>query len=105
MVDGEGMEAGGAAEGAAQSGMEGGAGGAWFTGLDSDTKGWLENKGWSGERALPEVIKAHRNLESLVGRDKLPLPKDEHDTEGWNRVYEKLGRPARWEDYGIEPGE
>jgi hypothetical protein len=77
----------------------------WFSGLDRDTQGWLENKGWSGDKSLPEVIKAHRSLESLVGRDKLPLPKDERDVEGWNRVYDKLGRPASWKEYGIEAGE
>jgi hypothetical protein len=98
VATGAGTGAGAAANGAVAA--------PWFGGLDNETQGWLENRGWKNpegvDKVLPDILKSHRNLETLVGRDKLPVPKDDADVTGWDAVYNKLGRPGKWEDYGIK---
>lgn len=49
----------------------------------------------------PEVlIKSHVNLESKLGRDKIPVPTTD---EEWSEAYAKLGRPAGPEGYTYQP--
>ena len=55
-----------------------------------ENKGLAELKAWN---TADNMLDSHRNLEKLVGVDKLPLPKNEADKEGWDRVYTRLGRP------------
>lgn len=47
------------------------------------------------------LAKSYVHAQKLVGRDKLPLPKDETDELGWNEVYSRLGRPEKAEDYQL----
>jgi hypothetical protein len=88
---------GGTTTGATTTGAEGTATTAttekpsWIDTLDDpELKGWAQNKGY---REVKDLATAHRGLEGLLSREKLPLPKDEADAEGWNRVYSALGRP------------
>lgn len=82
--------------------------GSWYDSIqDSDLKGYLQNKGWKDPS---ELAVGYRNLEKLVGSEKVPLPKGADDKEGWNRVYDALGRPKSAEEYklaaeGQEPTE
>lgn len=72
----------------------------WFEGVaDPDLKGWLENKNYESPEAMAA---AHRGLEKLLGSEKVPLPKDDADSEGWDRVYKAIGRPDAPEGYGLE---
>jgi len=72
----------------------------WFKGVaDPELKGWLENKNYESPEAMAA---AHRGLEKLLGSEKVPLPKDDADTEGWDRVYKAMGRPDAPEGYGLE---
>ena len=48
-----------------------------------------------------EVVGLYRNLEKLLGGEKLPMPKGEADVEGWNRVYKAIGRPETPEGYKL----
>jgi hypothetical protein len=76
------------------------AGKAWFEGVaDPELKGWLENKNYESPEAMAA---AHRGLEKLLGSEKVPLPKDDADSEGWDRVYKAIGRPDAPEGYGLE---
>ena len=71
----------------------------WLQGVgDAELREFIQNKGWNdpGEMAL-----GYRNLEKLVGGEKVPLPKGDTDNEGWERVYKALGRPAKPEDYQL----
>jgi hypothetical protein len=89
---------GGASAAAAQGGSD------WTAGLNDELKGFVQNKSWKGAH---EALESYRNLEKLIGapQDKLiKLPSDD-DTAGWDNVYGRLGRPARPEDYGIQPPE
>lgn len=75
------------------------------------TPPWYQMEGMAPEQAtqLGEVVKAkgwkhpaeallsYTNLEKLMGADKagrtILAPKDAEDAEGWNAIYDRLGRP------------
>jgi hypothetical protein len=71
----------------------------WGAHAKDEDLGWLQTKGYKEPK---DLIKAARSFESTIGLEKLPLPKDEKDTEGWNRVYKRLGMPEKPEDYKLE---
>jgi hypothetical protein len=100
MMEGE-IEGGAAATVEAASGEAGGAG--WFEGLDGETQGWLANKGWTADGGLTQMVRAHRQLESMMGRDKVVWPKDAQDKAAWSEIHRRMGVPSRWEDYGLAP--
>jgi hypothetical protein len=73
--------------------------GNWYDAIeDNDLKGYAQNKGWKDP---VEVLNGYRNLEKLVGSEKLPMPKGAEDKEGWARVYDSLGRPKTAEEYKL----
>ena len=62
-------------------------------------------------RALPSLQKldseealarSYVNLEKMLGQDKVPVPRDEQDTEAWDRLYKAAGRPDKADDYKYE---
>jgi hypothetical protein len=65
---------------------------------DAELREFIQNKGWNDPG---EMAQGYRNLEKLVGGEKVPLPKGDTDNEGWERVYKALGRPAKPEDYQL----
>lgn len=100
---------GGTGDGGAQGGAQ-----SWYGGLDGEAQGWLQSKGWAtanGQaptelaKVLPDIIKSHRNLESLNGREKLAKPKDLNDVAAYDAIFKALGRPDKPEGYGFKPGE
>lgn len=48
------------------------------------------------------MLGSYRNLEKLLGSEKLPLPRDDNDREGHERVYKALGRPDTPDGYGLK---
>lgn len=77
----------------------------WTAGLDDDTKGYVQNKGFKDPT---EVLKSYRNFEKLMGvpQDRiLKLPEKAEDSEAWNSIYHKLGRPEKPEEYKFSVGE
>ncbi len=103
---GGGGAAGGAGAGGGDAGA--GAGGAakpWFDGLDAETLGHWDNKGWKKDdpKALAgELHKAWKAAEKFVGvpaDQVLRLPKDQNDEAGWAGVRERLGMPKEAKDY------
>jgi hypothetical protein len=101
MMDGE-AESGVAVDAVDSAGGAQG-GEAWFAGLDGDTQGWLENKGWTADGGLTQMVRAHRGLESMIGRDKVVWPKDAQDKTAWAEIHRRMGVPSTWEDYGLVP--
>ncbi|GAB2176733.1 hypothetical protein [Dongia sp. agr-C8] len=82
----------------------GASGESWFANFDGDTQGWLENKGWTAaEDGLAQMVRAHRSLESMMGRDKVVWPKDAQDKTAWAEIHRRMGVPSSWEDYGLVP--
>lgn len=68
-----------------------------FSGLDEDTKAYAENKGWAG---APDIINSYKNLEKMVG-GRLSIP-EEDDPDGWNDLYNRLGRPESHDQYELD---
>ena len=60
-----------------------------FQGYDDNAEGF--NKAATG----------YANLEKLLGHEKVPIPKDDKDVEGWNRLSKALGVPDKAEAYGL----
>lgn len=76
------------------------AAGSWYDAIeDGDLKGYVQNKGWKDP---VELANGYRNLEKLLGGEKVPLPKGAEDKEGWSRVYDALGRPKTADEYGLQ---
>lgn len=75
------------------------AAGNWYDNInDGDLKGYVQNKGWKDPS---ELAVGYRNLEKLLGGEKIPMPKGADDAEGWSRVYDQLGRPKSADDYKL----
>jgi hypothetical protein len=69
----------------------------WTEDLSDAQRALLETKGWKAPGA---VLDSYSHLEKLIGRDKIAIPKD-GDSEAWDAVFERLGRPRSAEDYEI----
>jgi hypothetical protein len=50
---------------------------------------------------LNKALESHANLEKLLGHEKVPIPKDVNDVEGWNRFSKAMGIPDKAEGYGL----
>jgi hypothetical protein len=50
---------------------------------------------------LNKALESHANLEKLLGHEKVPLPKDEKDVEGWARLNKALGVPENPDGYKL----
>lgn len=77
----------------------------WLNGADETTVGYVQNKGWTDPR---QVLDGYRNLEKLLGADKannaVIIPKSIEDADGWNSLYDRLGRPSDPNGYGLKTG-
>lgn len=75
------------------------AAGSWYDSIeDGDLKGYVQNKGWKDP---VELANGYRNLEKLLGSEKIPMPKGAEDKDGWGRVYDALGRPKSADEYAL----
>lgn len=67
----------------------------------SDRPQWAPEKFWdaqSKQLKAEEMAKAYTNLEHMLGKEKVPVPQDENDEEGWQRWYDAV-RPETPEAY------
>tara|TARA_R110000796_G_scaffold154399_2_gene271064 strand:- start:1887 stop:2720 length:834 start_codon:yes stop_codon:yes gene_type:complete len=65
---------------------------------DENLSGLAQNKGWADPEAM---AKSYKDLEAFRGaseEDLIRVPKGE---ETWDSVYNKMGRPEKFEDYVI----
>lgn len=80
----------------------------WFAGLDSETSGYIQNRGLDKLDAKAAALKAiefHRNAEAKLGApaDQLVrLPKDSGDVATRDALFNKLGRPADAKGYDFK---
>lgn len=77
----------------------------WYGSFEPDLKGYIETKGFpADEKGLSALASSYRNLEKHFGvpaEQLLKLPKDENDKDGWGKIYERLGRPEKPEEYQL----
>lgn len=74
----------------------------WKSGLSEDLRNSpLLSKFDDTPEGLAEAFKSHDNLEKLLGHEKVPIPKDMEDVEGWNRFSKAMGIPDKAEGYGL----
>lgn len=69
--------------------------GDWRDGLTPDLKSVVEAKKWADPKA---VVEGYKNLEKLLGGDKVALPK-EADDPAWGDVWKRLGAMESAQDY------
>jgi hypothetical protein len=68
----------------------------WVKDWDPADVGIIEKKGWKDPK---DLFKSYRELEKVLGQDKVVLPKDGADPKEWDGVYNKLGRPDSPDKY------
>lgn len=79
----------------------------WYDGIDAETIGHWDNKGWKKDdpKAVAfEATKQARELQRHFGvpaDQLLKLPKDSADEAGWKAVHQKLGVPGDAKDYDL----
>lgn len=90
---------GGAGNGAATNAGAGSTG-AWNEGFDEETSAYVTNKGW---QSPSDILSSYRNLEKFAGGSKnlVELPGVDADPEALNAFYNRLGRPASPDKYGL----
>jgi hypothetical protein len=77
-------------------------GGGWKTGINTDLRNSpLLQKFEDTPEGLNKALESHANLEKLLGHEKVPIPKDVNDVEGWNRFSKAMGIPDKAEGYGL----
>lgn len=70
-----------------------------FAALDEDTRGWLQNKGFTDVSA---VVKSAREGEKLIG-SSIRVPGKDATQEERDAFFNKLGRPEKAEGYEYTP--
>lgn len=50
---------------------------------------------------LPSLVKSYVHAQSMVGADKVVIPKADAKPEDWGQVYDKLGRPKVPDEYNL----
>jgi hypothetical protein len=76
-------------------------GGDWLSGLgvaDPEISTWASSKGW---KSPADAFASHRNLEKLLGGEKVPVPKGD-DPAAWELFYKAAGRPDAPDAYGLD---
>jgi len=74
----------------------------WKSSLSADLRNSpLLQKFDDSPDGLNKAIESHANLEKLLGHEKVPIPKDVNDVEGWNRFSKAMGIPDKSEGYGL----
>lgn len=75
----------------------------WKKGLNPDLKNSPTLQKFDDtQEGLGKAIESHLSLEKMLGQDKVPIPKNAEDTEGWSRFSKAMGIPDKAEDYGLQ---
>ena len=77
-------------------------GSGWKSSLNTDIRNSsLLQKFEDTPEGLNKELESHASLEKLLGHEKVPIPKDVNDVEGWNRFSKAMGIPDKAEGYGL----
>lgn len=94
------MEAGQAAEAAPAD--KGQADAMWFDSAPDEVKGYIQNKGWDDPL---KAVTSYQELEKYRGASEDELLKLPKGDEGWDAVWDRLGRPESPDKYELDLGE
>lgn len=70
----------------------------WYSNLSEEYKNHPSIQKFSDANGL---AKSYLSLESLMGRDKIPVPKDENDVNAWSLYNKAFNIPNSAEDYKL----
>lgn len=74
----------------------------WKSGIRTDLRDSpLLQKFEDNPQGLEKALESHANLEKLLGNEKVPIPKDANDREGWARFNKAMGIPEKADGYGL----
>lgn len=79
--------------GAAESGAD------WKSAIPEELR---EHPSIAGMQDVASLAKSMVHAQSMVGADKIAVPGKWADEDDWSQVYDKLGRPASAEEYGLQ---
>jgi hypothetical protein len=68
----------------------------------NDIPDYVPEKFWDREKRAPKIEdlgRSYKNLEKLLGTEKVPRPTSDDDEEGWERWYAASGRPDSEDKY------
>lgn len=71
----------------------------WKSALPDDLR---EHPSIAGMQDVASLAKSMVHAQSMVGADKIAVPGKWADDDDWSQVYDKLGRPASAEEYGLK---
>lgn len=71
----------------------------WTEGFDADTQALVAAKGW---KSPVDALSSYRNLEKMLGGEKIPVPKSAEDKDAWNSLYKVIGRPEAVTGYELD---
>ena len=66
---------------------------------------YIPSKYWDPEKKAPRIEdlgRGYQNLEKMLGSEKIPLPSDPNDDEGWARYFKAAGWPEKPDDYEFQ---
>lgn len=75
-----------------------GAGNDWLAGLETENRSVVEAKKWTSPN---DAIKSYRELETHSSK-ALSVPGEGATAEDWNKLYDRLGRPATPDKYELK---
>lgn len=98
--------AGAGDNGGAGQGAQGAAGGQQqssgsFADFFKDSPELSEFVGKKGWKDPASAVNSYRELEKMIGGEKIPVPKDANDRAAWDVVWKRLGRPDSADGYGL----
>jgi hypothetical protein len=70
----------------------------WREGLDATVKNHPSIQNFKN---AGDLAKSWVNAQSLIGRDKIPVPGEKATKEDWDMVFERLGRPKTSDGYKL----
>lgn len=81
----------------------------WKEGLSEDIRSHPSLEAYNPEKGMVSVpvdlVKSYVGQQSLIGKDKIPLPGENATDEDWNEVWTRLGRPETAEGYDLKKPE
>jgi hypothetical protein len=72
--------------------------GSWRETLPADLR---DNPSLRSINDIPSLAKSYVHAQSLVGADKVVIPKDNASQEEWSNFFSKVGRPGNANDYKL----